>query len=57
MCSENVHETHGVYILVSFVPRLDVFILKSIKVMYWVQLRAPLFQSTILFICVWLQQS
>lgn len=57
MCSENVHETHGVYILVSFVPRSDVFILKSIKVMYWVQLRAPLFQSTILFICVWLQQS
>lgn len=28
-CLENVHETRGVYILVSFVPRSDVFMLKS----------------------------
>lgn len=27
-CLENVHETRGVYILVSFVPRSDVFMLK-----------------------------
>lgn len=36
---------HGVYILVSFVPRSDDFKFKSVKVTYLVQFRASLFKS------------